>query len=387
MAPFDIKNGTHANILQNLYAPRPIDARNGASELSRLQEVDSATLYLLKKASRIPSIASCIIEGLNAKALAEVGLATKNVVLSSMLSPYFQSVMNILQSVSDFEGVDPHETCTQQDNECPRQRSISDVSDFLSCEPACEGGLVFQSTDFNEEENSERLDYVITQFDISRMARTTSRHLDVESINKLPIMIYHAKKGSSICSSHEEDGEEEEDVEDFLLRNAQIIEDYFDNAGATNDNIKPQKQEDPMFSWMVVPDDPEEDEVIRMPLPILRDVPDTISICKSSDSVSTEEEEECNLNLDDGTYDHCVICEAPFEDGDCLRVLPKCQHLLHCGCIDKWLLEEKPNEICITSGCPVCKTTQIMKAESNDDNLNAVTMNSLLTARLGTTGY
>ena len=37
-----------------------------------------------------------------------------------------------------------------------------------------------------------RLDYVITQMDIARMARNASRHLDVDSILSLPTCIHHA---------------------------------------------------------------------------------------------------------------------------------------------------------------------------------------------------
>lgn len=55
-----------------------------------------------------------------------------------------------------------------------------------------EFGRTFQD-DFHtseSEHNDERLDYVITQMDIARMAKNASRHLDVQSILSLPIITY-----------------------------------------------------------------------------------------------------------------------------------------------------------------------------------------------------
>lgn len=43
------------------------------------------------------------------------------------------------------------------------------------------------------DEGQHRLDYVITQMDIVRMTRNASRHLDVESILRLPTVSYRAK--------------------------------------------------------------------------------------------------------------------------------------------------------------------------------------------------
>lgn len=43
------------------------------------------------------------------------------------------------------------------------------------------------------EDGDERLDYVITQMDIARMARNASRHLDVESIYSLPTITYRTE--------------------------------------------------------------------------------------------------------------------------------------------------------------------------------------------------
>ncbi|KAL5208155.1 hypothetical protein ABZP36_032590 [Zizania latifolia] len=43
----------------------------------------------------------------------------------------------------------------------------------------------------------------------------------------------------------------------------------------------------------------------------------------------------------------CAICLADLEPGDRVRVLPKCNHGFHVGCVDRWLLAR--------STCPTCR--------------------------------
>ncbi|XP_020210110.1 NEP1-interacting protein 1 isoform X1 [Cajanus cajan] len=44
----------------------------------------------------------------------------------------------------------------------------------------------------------------------------------------------------------------------------------------------------------------------------------------------------------------CSICYQDFEDGELVRILPKCSHHFHLECIDKWLVQQ--------GSCPMCRT-------------------------------
>ncbi|CAA6660992.1 unnamed protein product [Spirodela intermedia] len=43
----------------------------------------------------------------------------------------------------------------------------------------------------------------------------------------------------------------------------------------------------------------------------------------------------------------CAVCLSRFEDTETLRLLPKCKHAFHIGCIDRWLEGH--------SSCPLCR--------------------------------
>ncbi|XP_057439814.1 NEP1-interacting protein 1-like [Lotus japonicus] len=44
----------------------------------------------------------------------------------------------------------------------------------------------------------------------------------------------------------------------------------------------------------------------------------------------------------------CSICFQDFEDEELVRILPKCGHIFHLECIDKWLVQQ--------GSCPMCRT-------------------------------
>lgn len=312
-------------------------------------QIDSATVYIMKKAaSSIWGMIQDFGYGNSIGTMEGTKIAEVNAALSATISPYFHLAIRALQPNHDFGDHYSHDSVAQDDEAPP---ITSDISDSSSCEQNMEineGGLKFQSADFNADESNQRLDYVITQVDISRMTRTASRHLDVESILKLPTITYRAKN-PSICSSHIED----DSVDEFLLRNAQIIEDYFDSPA---DDTNPKGQTNHLevgpsqFSWMMIPKDVKE-EAARVSNSIqAEELPDTISICKSHDSMNMEYN-------DDETFEYCAVCQEPFQDGELLRVLP-CQHLFHCGCIG--------NDCFNNSGCSMCKKT-LIKAQAQPE--------------------
>ncbi|KAJ1685288.1 hypothetical protein LUZ63_016678 [Rhynchospora breviuscula] len=47
--------------------------------------------------------------------------------------------------------------------------------------------------------------------------------------------------------------------------------------------------------------------------------------------------------------DECTVCLGELEEGEQVRVLPRCKHLFHVDCIDTWLHSH--------STCPVCRAS------------------------------
>ena len=158
----------------------------------------------------------------------------------------------------------------------------------------------------SHDDDPNRLDYVITQVDIARMARNASRHLDVESILNLPTTTYRADS-NSISSKESLDG--------------QIV------VGGNDDDDDDEVQNEAGWSWTIVP--PAEDKT------------DTAQ----SGRTGPQKKDQSHA---------CVICLEEFQEGDRLRVLP-CDHSFHVGCIDRWLSGSSSFEECYTNGCPTCK--------------------------------
>jgi hypothetical protein len=180
----------------------------------------------------------------------------------------------------------------------PMDVSVSDIAEAYYTHQITE--------ELGFDDGNQRLDYVITQMDIARMARNASRHLDVDSILNLPTVTYHAAA-----------------VKNQRAVSEQPLEESRDEA----------------WSWMMVQEG------------------------KSTDHPS--DHTSSSLQANDQT-DVCVICLEHFMDGDRLRVLP-CDHSFHMGCIDRWLSGSHSHEACFTSGCPTCKKRPNYLESSSSD--------------------
>lgn len=338
-----------------------------SSPLASPLEVNSATAYLLTKAASVlwrtfkyfARDGILLIARMNALALAEI-----NALSLSLVTPSLLSSVKALQMIAGDVGVDyshdplAHDSGADDARDAPITSESSVASSREENIDIVQDGLAFQIADFNADAGSQRLDYVITQVDVSRMARVASRDLHAEGVHQPPSK--YPADCSLILSSHEE---EEQDVDDFLQRNAPIIEVYFESTVHNIDPDRPRHgiDNDPcQFSWMMVPSDIKEDVMTRMSGSHLTgDVPESISICKSIEFV--------NLKCDDtNTFDHCIICQIPFQDGDGVRVL-SCQHLFHRGCIDTRQAGISRSE---SSGCPVCDEAQVKTMSQQEDSEN-----------------
>ena len=381
----------------NSHGFRGASATNESSGTISSFPMNSATLHLLKQvASGIPRIAGILggilqelcwedtsfafVEGMHAQ-IEEIGSAAR--VILDVFSPYMHSVFNVLLPTDDFGDHYSYDNTFKEhmpkggESSCwegSRDRATSDLSDISNTESCVEvmkhnsrdngerlNGLLFQNTDLFLNESSHRFDYIITQMDVSRMARTASRHLDVKSINHLPTITYHAHD-QLIFPNYK--GKNKGDT---LQCDAPFIENNFSDI---IENEEPSciyaesRDDSPQFSWMVVPSNPN-DDMKRLSNSFLPGaVPGSISICSSHHSCCNEKKHDIE------TFEFCVICQDMFQDGEHLRVLP-CQHLFHCGCIDRWLTGESLHEKSFIHGCPMCKKkskeTSSQQASNNCD--------------------
>lgn len=116
------------------------------------------------------------------------------------------SLADVLESEADSDGDTPGAVALTSSkagtpvgcNSQPLDISVSNVAEAYYAHQA-----IGQVDDLSPD--AHRLDYVITQMDIARMARNASRHLDVESILTLPTMTYKclASAESSAQETHE----------------------------------------------------------------------------------------------------------------------------------------------------------------------------------------
>lgn len=185
--------------------------------------------------------------------------------LSDVFLPYLSPMLRLLLPEEE-----QHPPLTESQAESiPSATEASNVTE----KNAKQDGLVPPTLDI-----IDRLEYVITQMDISRMERLASKRLDV-NIHDLPTVVYG---NDLICPPYEGDTDPSD------------AEEHFEN--------------DQWMSWMVVPRDEREDTVR---ISERRGVPESISICSSKSGAGRDTKE----------FDCCVICKEMFREGECLRVL------------------------------------------------------------------
>lgn len=229
---------------------------------------------------------------------------------SEMVLPYFSPIMETLMPTTDCQGRMPIKNIIKPKMIDPGNIISSGADVRLSHD-----GLALSSSDV-----MEKLDFVITQMDISRMERTASCRLQVEDIHQLPTVTYDNDRSDVlICPP----------CNDIIENKIQEDEKQI-NQGQVFDDTQ-------VWSWMMVPRDTSR-EVSRIIGTNWSDVPKSISIASSLN------DEEMHPS-----FDHCVICRAHFQEGDILLTLP-CEHLLHSTCV----CSNKILEVTL-SGCPMCK--------------------------------
>lgn len=189
----------------------------------------------------------------------------------------------------------------------------------------------------------DRLDYEITQMDIVRMNRIASRHLDVESIVRLPVLTYQQKNVSTKPNVATTIPTIPEDREPTISSSRPEDRDI-DNIAGRQSGYEEEEKHDAEFSWMLVP--PTHDDSFGS-----SSVEQYAGFSGYHSEHGRQQEEDVN---DNAAVDVCVICLESFIPGDRLRVLP-CTHSFHVGCIDRWLSGSHSFYDCYTAGCPTCK--------------------------------
>jgi len=243
-----------------------------------------------------------------------------------------------------------------------------------------------------EDQPNQCLDYSISQIDITRMARNASRHLDVESILKLPSITYKTPTtmterlqhttttGDDVSSSLScVDTMSQQQQQAETTTASSINEQNTTSETTTNSAPNTMEEEDAElgWSWVSTPENPEGTRILT------NTNPDTDTE-RTVETDAKEEQAEVVVQQQQVAQEEekCIICLEEFADGDRLRVLP-CDHLFHMGCIDKWLSGTFSHHECFTSGCPTCKKTptiidsevdagdteSVLEASANNDSV------------------
>ena len=225
--------------------------------------------------------------------------------------------------------VDEFDACSVQLQRHPSSQSCSSAMLSSQAEAYYVHNAVAgsRSESANDTSGFGRLDYDISQMDIVRMARSASRHLDVESILRLPTITYQSRLTATRIIPEETLSDNEDD--------------HSDSTG------KPEE-----WSWMLVQEGGYGSKEVHH-----KDKKDRPLFRATKSGLP-----------DYAENDVCVICLEQFVDGDRLRVLP-CSHSFHVGCIDQWLSGSHSFDDCFTTGCPTCKKDACQDGDDSSDSM------------------
>ena len=236
-------------------------------------EVDSATIYLLHKGI-------CGLWNIVQDVAWEIGFLPMDGNVYTLISSYVESLNSAFKIVRDYatatyDNEHSQDVCSSEDDDNdtpPPMIPSSDMSDMSSCESnlqyiatSQEDKLGLQSADLINDESIHRIDNAIQQVDISHMEPAVSHQSDTTEDTQQVVHTLtnenddddDSDKSQTICSSHHDD-EEDDSVDDFLQRNAHIIEGYFDEnpeQDVAHDGEKDTTDRNLSFSWMIVDKD------------------------------------------------------------------------------------------------------------------------------------
>lgn len=74
----------------------------------------------------------------------------------------------------------------------------------------------------------------------------------------------------------------------------------------------------------------------------------------------------CKFKQGEGLIEgtECSVCLSEFRQGEMLRLLPKCSHAFHIGCVDTWLRSH--------TTCPLCRALILTDLGARPPNLGSV---------------
>ncbi|CAB9530932.1 region, transmembrane domain- and RING domain-containing protein 1 [Seminavis robusta] len=156
----------------------------------------------------------------------------------------------------------------------------------------------------------------------------TATRMTPEEVLALPEVVYEG----SPCSDDEEE-EEEDDQPVIVPTNTEPkteISDAPDHNNSTTDLSE---------------------STTKTPTAALSEI-DNMTSSETVSHAATTDEEQGRSTFSGGMQSTCSICIDDFEQGEKLRMLPRCRHMFHTECILPWLTERQ-------GCCPLCKVEVI----------------------------